>query len=483
MGYQVKRRSSDMSPAAVVSTSGRQAQHDIDGFGGSGHDNNSSTGPRISGELHRSSPVSAGPAVGSNYSPHSRTWEAHNNDLPRLSSVPRHPARPWDMPPPVNFMDPTMPPPIQRDTFDRQVMPPPLSDRHLPQLPSPAQLYGTSPAGYPPPPPQHTAHSAYGSSYTSSYSHPSYPHQSHHQPGISASYDPVSILISCCQTCAYECRSMSIERLPDLPDYGADIVRASSLILLQASASHPPPRSASGDPGLPPPSHLRPTSGSWDYGYQSMASIKPQDHGQAPEYRGGGGGAGAGEGASGYRTFSPRTVNPSLPHPPPRGMGGDPYEPFFPDDGTAGYMSSTSPADLARSGGLPHSQSHLNNVDGKARRTSLESGMRSSRVQQQTHQVTSRLGLDPVAKQERRREQNRLAQRAFRARAKQREQDKVRLVVCVSRAYHISFCFLLVVWIEHRKRHRIAVSDHAFPSTFCVHKAGINSFVENQSGR
>ena len=41
--------------------------------------------------------------------------------------------------------------------------------------------------------------------------------------------------------------------------------------------------------------------------------------------------------------------------------------------------------------------------------------------------TTSRLGLDPAAKQERRREQNRIAQRAFRARAKIREQERVSL--------------------------------------------------------
>jgi hypothetical protein len=56
------------------------------------------------------------------------------------------------------------------------------------------------------------------------------------------------------------------------------------------------------------------------------------------------------------------------------------------------------------------------------RRTSLDSGQTGKKPI-----TASRLGLDPVAKQERRREQNRVAQRAFRARAKIREQERVRL--------------------------------------------------------
>jgi hypothetical protein len=56
----------------------------------------------------------------------------------------------------------------------------------------------------------------------------------------------------------------------------------------------------------------------------------------------------------------------------------------------------------------------------KERRTSLESAQGGKKPI-----TASRLGLDPVAKQERRREQNRIAQRAFRARAKIREQERV----------------------------------------------------------
>lgn len=64
-------------------------------------------------------------------------------------------------------------------------------------------------------------------------------------------------------------------------------------------------------------------------------------------------------------------------------------------------------------------------MDPKLRRTSMESGT----TMRKPGTASSRLGLDPVAKQERRREQNRLAQRAFRARAKMREQDKVSKLV------------------------------------------------------
>ena len=56
------------------------------------------------------------------------------------------------------------------------------------------------------------------------------------------------------------------------------------------------------------------------------------------------------------------------------------------------------------------------------RRTSLDSNQTGKKPI-----TTSRLGLDPIAKQERRREQNRVAQRAFRARAKIREQERVSL--------------------------------------------------------
>jgi hypothetical protein len=67
--------------------------------------------------------------------------------------------------------------------------------------------------------------------------------------------------------------------------------------------------------------------------------------------------------------------------------------------------------------------SHMSGDHLKHRRTSLESGMGPRKPPAST----SRLGLDPVAKAERRREQNRLAQRAFRARAKVREQEQVSL--------------------------------------------------------
>jgi hypothetical protein len=68
------------------------------------------------------------------------------------------------------------------------------------------------------------------------------------------------------------------------------------------------------------------------------------------------------------------------------------------------------------------------------RRTSLDSGQTGKKPI-----AASRLGLDPVAKQERRREQNRVAQRAFRARAKIREQERVRLSSSSHTTHYTSF--------------------------------------------
>jgi hypothetical protein len=79
------------------------------------------------------------------------------------------------------------------------------------------------------------------------------------------------------------------------------------------------------------------------------------------------------------------------------------------DDGIGGHAGPSGSAGGHR---LGHGQ----------RRTSFDSGQTGKKPN-----TTSRLGLDPVAKQERRREQNRVAQRAFRARAKIREQERVRL--------------------------------------------------------
>jgi hypothetical protein len=65
-------------------------------------------------------------------------------------------------------------------------------------------------------------------------------------------------------------------------------------------------------------------------------------------------------------------------------------------------------------------QDHVDAMVFKERGTSFDSGTPNKKPV-----VASRLGLDPAAKQERRREQNRMAQRAFRARAKVREQETV----------------------------------------------------------
>lgn len=141
--------------------------------------------------------------------------------------------------------------------------------------------------------------------------------------------------------------------------------------------------------------HLRPGSVPWNYAYPPAGPTRPPtgDHYTDP--------------------YAQRTVDSSLPSIPPPFRGPhDGYDAGFGRDGVE-YTSSLSPVESSRP--------HLPGLDHRTRRTSLEGGssMRKAAM------PTSRLGLDPVAKQERRREQNRLAQRAFRARAKMREQGKV----------------------------------------------------------
>jgi len=108
--------------------------------------------------------------------------------------------------------------------------------------------------------------------------------------------------------------------------------------------------------------------------------------------------------------YSPNQYAFSDPQHLPSGSNGGPRYSY---DSVSGDVSDGQGAGSGSGGGNSHGRGQ--------RRTSLDSGQNGKKPI-----TTSRLGLDPVAKQERRREQNRVAQRAFRARAKIREQARVR---------------------------------------------------------
>lgn len=135
----------------------------------------------------------------------------------------------------------------------------------------------------------------------------------------------------------------------------------------------------------------------WNYPYQPMGSARPPN---GHDYY-----------IDGYGN-APRGADPGLPSIPPPFRA--PHERLDPATALHNHGFSESISPIA-------SSSHLPGPGLKPRRTSLD----SATAMRKPWPATSRLGLDPVAKQERRREQNRLAQRAFRARAKVREQGHV----------------------------------------------------------
>ena len=168
-------------------------------------------------------------------------------------------------------------------------------------------------------------------------------------------------------------------------------------------------------------SHLRPGSVPWDYDYAPMGSAQQQQQQQQQhndhnhDYY-----------MDGFRS-TPRTVDPSLP-PIPSAFR-PPHDRYDPGMAIRGNSNGHGHGhghgnDFSGSISPIATTSHLPGGHLKHRRTSLESGIHPRKPPA----ATSRLGLDPAAKAERRREQNRLAQRAFRARAKVREQGQVCLV-------------------------------------------------------
>ena len=172
----------------------------------------------------------------------------------------------------------------------------------------------------------------------------------------------------------------------------------------QSSHSYVPHLRSVSDVGM---TSSRPSSIPWENPYHSMGSSAP--HHSYQQHHNNSGGHYVGEYGNG-----PRTVDPSLP---PlsnsfRPAHHDRYDPGMDLRGNNDLSGSISPINPT---------SYLPGDQLKHRRTSLESGMNPRKPPP----ATSRLGLDPVAKAERRREQNRLAQRAFRARAKVREQEQV----------------------------------------------------------